>query len=132
MWKLKCNTYTKMSNVVKKKKYFRLSAVTIRQGCLSIASRDSLRYNDYILMPGRTRIRDRKIEDCYEVSPRRKLVDYVYSQLSRGVLWPRASNRQRIFHWLHERHFQRTRNLSVLRGIRVSFRMANGTNLMYG
>lgn len=89
---------------LKTKTHFRLQAVAARQGRFSVASRDGLRHNDHVLVSGGTRIRDGKIENRYEVSSRRKLVHYVYSQVSRGVLRPRASDRQRIFNRLHERY----------------------------
>lgn len=116
----------------KKKKFYRLSAIATRRGSTSIESGHSFRHDSYVLLPTRTRIRHRKVEDLYGVSPRRKLVHYIYSEMSRSILRSRTSNRQWILNWLLERYLSRIGNLSVLRRICVSFRKADGKDFMPG
>lgn len=117
---------------IKKELFYRLSTIATRRGSSSVESRHSFRHDSYVLLPSGTRIRYRKVEDLHGVSPRRKLVCYIHSQMPGSILRSRASNRQRILDRLLERYLSRTGDLSVLRGIRVSFRKANGKDFMPG
>lgn len=121
-----------MCSISQKKFYYRLSAIATRRGSTSVESGHSFRHDSYVLLPARTRIRHRKVENLHGVSPWRKLVRYIYSQMSGSILRSRTSNRQRILDWLLERYLSRASNLSVLRGIRVSFRKADGKDFMPG
>lgn len=66
------------------------------------------------------------------MSPRRKLVRYVYSKMSGSILRSRSSNRQRILNWFFQCYLSRIGDLSMLRGIRISFWKTNGKDLMPG
>lgn len=50
----------------------------------------------------------------------------------RGLLWSRASNRQRLLHWLNQCHLQRWSYVSMLRWLCLPFQFAHWENILSG